>query len=97
MLTDLSYSYDKFGKIKTIEGNEQQWWFTYDSKSQLLTYKDLIHKNETEILYDKIYNRKSIKTSSNQIFYEINSMNQIVKAGDEIFSYDKNGNMINIK
>jgi RHS repeat-associated protein len=86
--------YDDQGKIETISIKDPigpfDCSFRYDELKRIAEEKGHCVNH---YVYDSIENR----INKNQNSYEINALNQIVKAGDTEYIYDVNGNLIETK
>ena len=91
----LNYTYDRFGRISELNDNNENWKYSYDLTSQLVSFEE--SSNATEIEYDSVLNRIYEKKSK-PIYYTYNELNQLKTAGpNEHISYDDNGNLMQIE
>lgn len=86
--------YDKSGnllKVKTSDAlgsiNHQ---FTYDDLYQLKSEKGV---SQHKYIYDSLYNRTEKDSKKTQL----NSLNQVLSDGDKKYTYDLNGNLVQIQ
>ena len=79
--------YDPAGNLLSYDKNGEHFSFSYDDLYQLTTEKD---HNYT---YDTFYNR----TSKDEEPYEINELNQLLSASDTTYTYDLNGNLLQLE
>ena len=87
------YSYDANGNpvsMTTLEGTTS---YTYDSIGQLVgvTYPN---GDSTQYEYDPAGNRIKVTENGKPVYYSTNNMNQYIHAGDYVYEYDDNGNLI---
>ena len=88
------YSYDSRGRRISMNTTDGVWYYGYDSLSQLSFIKDP-WGNVTRYTYDSRGNRLMAAKNNKRSYYSVNSLNQYISHGDQTFSYDKNGNLIN--
>ncbi|XP_048590560.1 uncharacterized protein LOC116611783 isoform X3 [Nematostella vectensis] len=94
------YEYNSKGrpvKIKTLEGSRE---FKYDAMSQLVAWRDSGEGgNGSEYSYDSRKNRYQEKNllTGEKDYYESNVVNQYTSAGEFVYEFDKNGNMVGKK
>jgi len=79
--------YDRAGNLLSYEKNGEAFSFRYDPLYQLTS------ENEHTYTYDPFYNR----TSKDEDPYEINELNQLLACSDTHYTYDQNGNLLQLQ
>ena|GEM_PF-1464057 len=86
-LTQKNLLYDPAGNLSSFEKNGELFSFQYDDLYQLTKEK------EHSYTYDAFYNR----TSKNNESYELNELNQLLADRDTTYTYDPNGNLLQLE
>ncbi|TCP54653.1 RHS repeat-associated protein [Tumebacillus sp. BK434] len=98
-LYKVNYQYDKLGQVTNVKQDEngaiKSVDYVYDSEGQLLQET---HSDQQTIgyAYDVLGNRTKMTVNGAETNYVYNAeKNRLVQAGDKLYQYDKDGNVIN--
>lgn len=95
-ISSFNYTYDNVGNRKSMTTLQGIHSYTYDAIYQLIgaDYPDGHDFTDTGYTYDSLGNRIHIDKQVTTVNYATNSMNQYTSAGDAVYAYDENGNLI---
>ncbi|MBC8441923.1 MAG: RHS repeat protein, partial [Deltaproteobacteria bacterium] len=99
ILSRFDYEFDARGRRTSMSTLDANWVYTYDKVGQLVeaaftsSHSDIADKSII-YTYDKAGNRTQEIFDGSSIDYVPNNMNQYSQAGNAIFNYDNDGNLI---
>lgn len=96
ILASYEYSRGATGEILSCQELTRKVYYTYDDLGRLTSEIIEIngHTSVTEYIYDLNSNRIAMNKNGNLITYSYNELNQLVRAGTVIYSYDDAGNLV---
>jgi RHS repeat-associated protein len=92
VLKSYKYSYDPLLNKTELLSQEGKYNFDYDSLYQLIEAETPFGKYQYK--YDPVGNREEVVKGEKLIRYKVNELDQIIKAGELEYKYDKNGNLV---
>jgi len=95
------YTYDASSRVVAVSGPDGTWTYEYDAVGQL-THAVLASTNpsipdqDIRYTYDAAGNRTQVVVNGDTIDYSTNTMNQYTTVGERDYSYDADGNLIEV-
>lgn len=98
LISNYRYNYDAGGNIlsvvETTPAGAKTTTYTYDKLNRLKTVVYPDERGAVTYEYDPAGNRAKMITPGSTTNYKYDSDNRLIRAGKEIFFYDKSGNLI---
>ncbi len=93
LLAKYHYTYDALGRRRTMTTLEGTWSLGYDLRGQLISAQSPSGRLIT-YTYDAAGNRVRVDDSGSVTEYQVNALDQVLRAGGDTFSYDADGNLV---
>ena len=90
--SSFDYTYDDLGNVASMLTREGLWVYSYDESSQIISAR-LPDGRQIDYAYDQAGNRISTIDSGDTVNYQVNNLNQYLAVGDNLITYDANGNL----
>lgn len=97
IISNYRYTYDANGNIHTSTetiSSAKTTEYTYDKLNRLIEVKYPDERGAVSYTYDPAGNRLAMITPAGATNYKYDSDNRLIRAGKEIFFYDRSGNLI---
>ena len=99
VISSFAYTYDRRGRRTAMQTSYGLWTYGYDNVGQLI--QAVLQSTDSEIpdqdityKYDTLGNRVRSLVNGQDDIYDTNNLNQHTRAGDRLYTYDPDGNLI---